>query len=203
MPGVQMPHWAPPARGTPVWSGTGAAPRRRFGEALDGAHVAAIDLADGHQAGVHHLAVEEHRAGAALALAAALLGAGQAEVLAQHVEQPAHAGHRDLELDAVDGQVVAHGASRPARRRAGLRERRDARRPGRRVPVEGGQDPLRRGGQLVDPDADRVVDGGHDGGRADVHGQLADALGAVRRAAKGSSTRMVSMRGASSAVGMR
>ena len=53
----------------------------------------------GHQAGVDHRAVDQHRAGAALALAAALLGAGQAEVLAQHVEQPAHAG--DLDLDAA------------------------------------------------------------------------------------------------------
>ena len=37
----------------------------------------------------------EHRAGAALALPAALLGPGQGEVLAQDVEQPAHA--RDVD----------------------------------------------------------------------------------------------------------
>ncbi len=35
-------------------------------------------------------AVEEHRAGPALPLAAAFLGAGQAALLAQDVEQPLH-----------------------------------------------------------------------------------------------------------------
>jgi hypothetical protein len=39
------------------------------------------------QAGVDALAVEQHRAGAALAMVAALLGAGQVQVLAQRVEQ--------------------------------------------------------------------------------------------------------------------
>ena len=40
-------------------------------------------------------------------------------------------------------------------------------------------------------------------GAADVHRQLADALRAVRRAGNGASTRIVSIRGASSDVGMR
>ena len=41
-----------------------------------------------------------------------------------------------------------------------------------------------RRGQLVDPDAGRVVDRGDDGRRAHVHRQLADALRTVRRAAE-------------------
>src|SRR5690606_12919654 len=46
-------------------------------QALHGHHLAAVALADHHQAGVDGLAIEKHRAAAALALAAALLGAGQ------------------------------------------------------------------------------------------------------------------------------
>ena len=52
-----------------------------------------IDLAHGHEARVDDLAVDDDRARAALALATALLRAGQAQVFAQRVEQPAHAGH--------------------------------------------------------------------------------------------------------------
>ena len=57
----------------------------------------AVDLADRDEAADDDLAVDEHRAGAALALAAALLRPGQAEVLAQDVEQPAHPRHVDLD----------------------------------------------------------------------------------------------------------
>ena len=41
----------------------------------------------GHLAGAHRLAVEMHRAGAAQRHAAAELGAGQAERVAQHPQQ--------------------------------------------------------------------------------------------------------------------
>src|SRR5262249_59961032 len=57
-------------------------------QALDGGHPAAVALAGGDQARVDRLAVEQHGARAALALATALLGAGQPQVLAQDVEQP-------------------------------------------------------------------------------------------------------------------
>ena len=40
-----------------------------------------------HQAAVHPAAVDQHGAGTALAVVAALLGAGQTEMLAQGVEQ--------------------------------------------------------------------------------------------------------------------
>ena len=50
-------------------------------------------LSGERQAGQHALAVDMHGAGAALALVAAFLGAGQAETVAQGVEQ------RDARLD--------------------------------------------------------------------------------------------------------
>src|SRR3712207_8813693 len=40
-----------------------------------------------HQAGVHPLAVQQHGAGAALPVVAALLGAYEAQVLAQQIQQ--------------------------------------------------------------------------------------------------------------------
>ena len=45
-------------------------------------------LADRNQAAVHRLAVDEHRAGAALAFAAAFLRAGEPKILAEHVDEP-------------------------------------------------------------------------------------------------------------------
>jgi hypothetical protein len=61
---------------------------RRVPEALDGGHRAPAALPDGHQASAHRHAVEQHRARAALALGAALLGAGESEIEAEHIEQP-------------------------------------------------------------------------------------------------------------------
>ena len=49
-------------------------------------------------------AVDQHRAGAALALIAALLGAGQIEMLAQHVEQASSRARLEIALDAIDDQ---------------------------------------------------------------------------------------------------
>ena len=54
---------------------------------LDGLDAAALALEAEHEAREHRLAVHEHRAGAALAELAAVLGARQAQVLAQHLEQ--------------------------------------------------------------------------------------------------------------------
>ena len=47
----------------------------------------ALGARGGRPAGEDALAVDQHRAGAALALAAAVLGAGQLQVFAQDVEQ--------------------------------------------------------------------------------------------------------------------
>ena len=56
------------------------------------------------QAAVGPAAVEQHGAGAALAVVAALLRAGQAEVLAQQVEQGRAGVDLERVLLAVDGQ---------------------------------------------------------------------------------------------------
>ena len=73
-------------------------------EALDRRHVAAFGLEREVRAAVHRLPVEEHHAGAALRVVAALLGAGQADDVADG-RQEARPG---LELDgvghAVDGE---------------------------------------------------------------------------------------------------
>ena len=58
-----------------------------LGEPLDGRDRAAILHDRELKAGVHAYAVDQHRAGATLAMVAALLGAGEIEVLAQEVEQ--------------------------------------------------------------------------------------------------------------------
>src|SRR5438270_462951 len=58
------------------------------GQSLDGRDLAAVRLAHRHEAGAHLVAVEAHRAGAAVAGIAADLRAGQAQVLAQHVHEP-------------------------------------------------------------------------------------------------------------------
>jgi hypothetical protein len=55
-------------------------------EALDGPHVGVAHLGEGHEAGIDRLSIEQHGAGPALALAAALFRSGQAALLAQHVE---------------------------------------------------------------------------------------------------------------------
>ena len=88
MPGVQMPHCAPPATKKCFLK------RREFAvrcESLDREDVGAVDLTHRHETRVDDLSVDDDRARAALALAAAFLCAGQAEILAQRVEQPAHA----------------------------------------------------------------------------------------------------------------
>ena len=84
MPGVQKPHWKPRCfdeglleRVQPVAAG----------QALDGDDLLAVDVPHGRRAGAHGLVVDEHRAGAAQGLAAAELGAGEAEVVAQHPQQ--------------------------------------------------------------------------------------------------------------------
>ena len=71
-------------------------------EAFDCPDGMAVDLADRHQARVDDLAVEEDGAGAALAFATALLRPGQAEVLAQDIEQAADAGQIELDDVVVD-----------------------------------------------------------------------------------------------------
>ena len=78
-------------------------------EALDRRDLAALAGDGERQAGEHAAAVDPDGARAARALVAALLGAGEAEVLAQRVEQ----ADARLELEdarlAVDGELEVHG----------------------------------------------------------------------------------------------
>jgi hypothetical protein len=80
-------------------------------EALEGGDPLARHGADRQLAGPRRDAVHMHRAGAALAEAAAVMRAGQAEVVPQRIKQR-HLGvvHGDADGAAVDGhgQCLAH-----------------------------------------------------------------------------------------------
>ena len=73
------------------------------GQALDGGDARSVGAGRGHQARQHGPAVEVDGAGAALALGAALLGAGQPEVESQPVQQRPARRVGGAALDAVDG----------------------------------------------------------------------------------------------------
>ena len=72
------------------------------GDALDGLDGLVADDIEADGAGADSAAVEQDGAGAALAFAAAVLGAGQAQVVAQHAEQAAVAVGVEGALLAVD-----------------------------------------------------------------------------------------------------
>ncbi len=99
-----------------------AQPRdERFGiaQALDGLEAASLDLADRRQAGANRLAVDEHRAGAAIAGVAADLDAGEAAVFAQSAAQPFQRRGVDPRGRAVEpegnaGRAVEHQIAPPA-----------------------------------------------------------------------------------------
>ena len=57
------------------------------GEAFDSEDFPARDVPDGRRAGAHGFVVHEDRAGAAVPLAAAVLGAAEAQVVAEHPEE--------------------------------------------------------------------------------------------------------------------
>jgi hypothetical protein len=72
------------------------------GEPFDGGDLAAVALHGERQAPVHPRAVDEHGARAAGALVAALLGAGEPDLLAQPVEQGGAGMHDRAHRAAVD-----------------------------------------------------------------------------------------------------
>ena len=75
-------------------------------DALDGENLGAVMAHRQRQAGIDPPAVDQHRAGAALAAVAALFGAGQIQPLAQQVEQrDAGIVEFDAPPHAVDGEV--------------------------------------------------------------------------------------------------
>ena len=73
-----------------------------LGEPLDRRDLRAVPHDGQGQAGIDPPAVDQDRAGPALAVVAALLGPGQAEVLAEGVEQGRPGGDVQLPADAVD-----------------------------------------------------------------------------------------------------
>ena len=73
-------------------------------QALDGRDLAPLHEGSEREARFHALAVHQHRAGAALAEAAALLRAGQMQVLAQRIEQRGARIERQPMLGSVDAQ---------------------------------------------------------------------------------------------------
>src|SRR6185369_12443238 len=79
---------------------------------LDGGDVLADNLRDRNEAGIHRRAIDQHRAGAALAFAATFLRPRQAALLAQDVEQPGHGmDPRKIETDAPAVQRELHDIS--------------------------------------------------------------------------------------------
>ncbi len=95
----------PPRRTPPAH---GAA--RRLGQPLDRHHLVAVGLRGEDEARADEPAVEQHRAGSALALLAGVLRPGQPEPLAQREEQALAGPHVGLAPLAVDRQLDPHAA---------------------------------------------------------------------------------------------
>ncbi len=72
---------------------------------LDGRYLAAVGGDRQHQTRLHRLAVEEDRAGAAVAEVAAPLGTGEPEVVAQQLEKGDVGSHRNAVGIAVDREM--------------------------------------------------------------------------------------------------
>src|SRR6266850_137027 len=78
------------------------------GHALDGRDLALLEVGRQRDARQHRRAVDEHGAGAALPELAAVLGADEIEVLAQHFEERLVDGHEQLARFAVDAEADAN-----------------------------------------------------------------------------------------------
>ena len=92
-PGVQNPHCRPWQSGTPAAPATGR--RRRLGQPLDGGDLRAVGADREQQAGPDRRAVQQDGAGAAHAVLAADVGAGQLQVVAEEVGQQPARRHLD------------------------------------------------------------------------------------------------------------
>ena len=94
------------------------------GETLDRLDAAAVDLARRDEAGADLLTVEPHGAGTTVAGVAAHLGAGQAEVLAQHVDEAPSPVRSHLDASPVDLEskrgVRDHAATSATARRTSV-----------------------------------------------------------------------------------
>ena len=81
-----------------------------IGQAFDGLDRGAVALHRQHQAAAHDLAVHPHRAGAADAVLAADMAAGQRKVVAQKIDQRLARFDAFADALAVDGQRNVEGA---------------------------------------------------------------------------------------------
>jgi hypothetical protein len=79
------------------------------GEAFDGDDFGALGLHREHQAGAHGGAIDENGAGAAHAVLAADMGAGQPQMMAQAICQREPRLDVDLDLSTVDAKSYRHG----------------------------------------------------------------------------------------------
>ena len=80
-------------------------------EALDGGDLRAVLHHRESEARIDPPAIDQDRAGAALAVVAALLGPGEIEMQAQQVEQRRPRRDREFVLDAIDVQGNRHSRS--------------------------------------------------------------------------------------------
>ncbi len=87
MPGVQMPHWAPPFSRKHCWMGWSFSLMAMPSMVV---MLCAFGLQDGDEAGVDEVSVEDDGAGSAFAFSAAFFGAGEVEVFAEDVEEALH-----------------------------------------------------------------------------------------------------------------
>ena len=103
---MQKPHWSAWASQNACCSGCSAVV---VAEALDGLDVAALGLDGEHQAAADRGPVDDDGAGAAHALLAAHVRAGEAQLLAQELRQRhARLGQAHL-APAVDAEAHGHG----------------------------------------------------------------------------------------------
>ena len=149
------------------------------------------------EAGVDAAAVEEHGAGAALAVVAALFGAGEVEVLAQGVEQGGAGVERELVRFAVDleGEVEHLRRAWPDRLRLGESDGGQAggdagaEDAGGLDEAAAGEAGVRRGAQRVASSSSRSAQGGLTHWGASGVGWWSDGWGGVsysdRRAVQG------------------
>ena len=79
-----------------------------IGQAFDGLDLGAVALHRQHQAAAHDLAVDAHGAGAADAVFAADMAAGEAEIVAHEVDQRLARLDTLSDALAIDGEADVH-----------------------------------------------------------------------------------------------
>ena len=107
-PGVQYPHCIAPCSSQACCTGCSTPSSARPSTVVIRWPAAS---ADGRDARGHRAAADQHRAGAAGALAAAELRAGDAQVIPQHLEQAPAVVRRHRPLGAVDDDRYCHRGS--------------------------------------------------------------------------------------------